>query len=242
MKNKNIIYCDFDGTVTKEDSVNKFLTLFAAEEWLEVEEQWVQGKIGSKECLAKQVALVPALPEEELMGYVNSIEIDDYFVDFYNFLKECGIELVVLSDGFDFFIQKTFEKHGLDEIKYFANTLVINNNKLSLEFNNHNSSCKNGSGTCKCSKTQIEDFCYIGDGLSDACIAKKAGKLFAKKSLKKYCDKEKIDYINFGTFEDILLHLSEEMGFAINKENKDTLLYFPGKGDLNAKFNYVNNR
>lgn len=235
MENKRIIYCDFDGTVTKEDSVNKFLTLFADEKWLEVEEQWVQGEIGSKECLAKQVELVPVLSNEELMGYVNSIEIDDYFVEFYNFLKESGVELVILSDGFDFFIEKTLEKHNLQEIKYFANTLIIKNNKLSLEFNYNNPNCKNGSGTCKCSRTEIENFCYIGDGLSDACIAKSAGRLFAKKNLKNYCDKEKIEYINFETFKDILNHFSEKMNCPDSKEGNDTLLYFPEKRRLKCK-------
>lgn len=235
MENKSIIYCDFDGTVTKEDSVNKFLTLFADKKWLEVEEQWIQGEIGSKECLSKQVELVPALSDEELMGYVNSIEIDDYFVEFYNFLKNCNVELVILSDGFDFFIEKTLEKHNLQDIKYFANSLIVNDNKLSLEFNFNNPNCKNGSGTCKCNRTKIEDFCYIGDGLSDACIANKAGKLFAKNNLKKYCDKEKIDYINFETFKDILGHFSEEIDYPASKETNDTLLYFPGKRRLKCK-------
>ena len=222
MNNQNIIYCDFDGTITKEDSVNKFLSLFADKKWLEVEDRWINGKIGSRQCLLEQVDLLPALPENILQNYIDSIEIDDYFISFYNFLKKHNYELVILSDGFDMFIQKTLAKYNLTDIKYFANTLTVKNNKLSMEFNNGNPNCENTSGTCKCSKTEIESFYYIGDGLSDACIAKKATKLFAKKNLKKYCDEQKIDYINFETFEEILG-------------------YFARKGELNAKLNYINN-
>ena len=222
MNNQNIIYCDFDGTITKEDSVNKFLSLFADEKWLEVEDRWMNGEIGSKECLQEQVNLIPELPENILKNYINSIEIDDYFVSFYNFLKKNGYELVILSDGFDLFIKETLERYNLNEIKYFANTLTVKNNKLMIDFNNGNPNCKNTSGTCKCSKIEIENFYYIGDGLSDACVARKAAKLFAKKNLKKYCDEQKIDYINFETFEEILG-------------------YFARKGELNAKLNYINN-
>jgi len=128
-----------------------------------------------------------------------------------------------LSDGFDLFIEETLKKHNLTEIKYFSNTLIMKNNKLSIEFKNGNSSCSTGSGVCKCSKTQGKEFWYIGDGLSDACISHKAGKLFAKNNLKKYCEQKEIDYIKFETFKDILA-------------------YFAEKGDLNAKFNYINNR
>lgn len=219
---KKIIYCDFDGTITKEDSVNQFLSRYADLKWLEVEERWINGEIGSRQCLLEQVNLVPALPENVFQNYVDSIEIDEYFVSFYNFLKKNGYELVILSDGFDLFIRETLKKYNLTEIKYFANTLTIENNKLKLDFNNGNPNCKNTSGTCKCSKAIIENFYYIGDGLSDACISKKAATLFAKKNLKKYCDENKINYIPFETFEDILA-------------------YFAQKGELNAKLNYINN-
>ena len=214
MNNQNIIYCDFDGTITKEDSVNKFLSLFADEKWLEVEDRWISGEIGSKQCLFEQANI--------LQNYIDSIEIDDYFISFYNFLKKHNYELVILSDGFDLFIKKTLARYNLTDIKYFANNLTVKNNKLKINFNNGNPGCENSSGTCKCSKITVKDFYYIGDGLSDACVSRKATKLFAKKNLKKYCDEQKIGYINFETFEEILG-------------------YFARKGELNAKLNYINN-
>jgi 2,3-diketo-5-methylthio-1-phosphopentane phosphatase len=224
MENPNIIYCDFDGTVTKEDSVNKFLSIFADKKWLEIEEQWIKGDIGSRECLAKQVALLPEFSRQDLSDYANSIEIDESFVDFYNYLKTQNIELVIVSDGFDFFIEEVLNRYNLNDIKFFANTLTVEDNKLNIEFNFSNPECKNGSGVCKCSRTCGRQFDYIGDGQSDVCIAKKANTLFAKNdyNLQKYCEKQGIDYISFNSFKDILD-------------------YFSQKGDLNAKLDYINN-
>lgn len=221
-KLSSIVYSDFDGTVTKEDSVNKFLTLFADKEWLEVEDEWIRGEIGSRECLLRQVNLVPELTSKQLAEYIDSIEIDEYFIDFYKFVQSQNSELVIVSDGFDLFIRETLKKHNLKGIQYYANTLVFKDNRLSLEFKYGNPYCKNGSGVCKCSTTRIKDFCYIGDGLSDACVSRKAGTLFAKKSLKKHCDEAKIDYINYETYQDVLG-------------------YFAQKGEINAKLNYINN-
>ena len=41
--NKLQIFCDFDGTITKEDTLNKFLRVYADKKWLELEEEWISG-------------------------------------------------------------------------------------------------------------------------------------------------------------------------------------------------------
>jgi len=206
---EKIIYCDFDGTITKEDTVNKFFEIFADPKWLEIEEKWLKKQIGSKECLLEQVAFLPEITQDILQKFINSIEIDEHFINFYDFIKKNGYKLVILSDGFDIFIQKTLEKYNLSEIKYFANSIKVENNKIQISFENCNPDCKNLSGSCKCSKVEVEDFCYIGDGFSDVCIAQKANILFAKKNLKKFCEDNNKEYINFNTFEDILNYFSQ---------------------------------
>ena len=44
-KDYNSIYLDFDGTITKNDTVNSFFKTFADIEWLKVEQDWIDGKI-----------------------------------------------------------------------------------------------------------------------------------------------------------------------------------------------------
>ena len=60
MKEK-IIVSDFDGTITKKDTLSTFLELYADKEWLVIEDKWVKGEIGSAECLQKQFDLVDTL-------------------------------------------------------------------------------------------------------------------------------------------------------------------------------------
>ncbi|RME18936.1 MAG: hypothetical protein D6800_14980, partial [Candidatus Zixiibacteriota bacterium] len=44
---------------------------------------------------------------------------------------------------------------------------------------------------------------FVGDGYSDACAARRADVLYAKKDLAEYCRAEKIAYTLYDTFEDV---------------------------------------
>ena len=61
---KLCILSDFDGTITSKDAIYSFISTYAQEEGITVENLWVNRKIGSKECLEKEFALIPNLNEE----------------------------------------------------------------------------------------------------------------------------------------------------------------------------------
>ena len=208
MEKIETIYCDFDGTITKRDAVNTFFEEFASPKWLESEKLWIEGKISSKENAIRQVALLPKISESELNGFINRIEIDDYFLDFVDYVKSKNIKLTILSDGFDLFIQKTLERYNLD-IPYFANKLIYENERFSIEFPYYRESCDKKAGMCKCQKVKEKNFCYIGDGTSDLCVARKANFLFASKNLHTYCTTNNIKHSHFITFYNIIDVLKE---------------------------------
>jgi len=202
MKKFDAIYCDFDGTITKEDSVNKFLEMYAPN-WMESEKLWIAGRISSRENAVIQTGLLKNVSQKQLDDYIDSIEIDDYFLDFVNYVKSKNIKLTILSDGFDLFIQKILERYNLD-IPYYANKLIYKDGRFSIEFPYYNENCIKKAGMCKCGKVKEKPFCYIGDGTSDLCIAEKADILFASKNLHIYCKENGIKHASFKSFCDIL--------------------------------------
>ncbi len=208
MKMIESIYCDFDGTITKKDSVNEFLKKYTGNKWLESEQQWIEGKISSRENAIIQVNMLKNISQRQLDDYINSIEIDDYFLEFVEFVKSKNIKLTILSDGFDLFIQKVLERYDLD-IPYYANKLIYKNNKFSIEFPYYDENCDKKAGMCKCNKVKEKRFCYIGDGTSDLCIASKADFLFATKRLHKYCEENYIKHSHFTSFRNIIDILKE---------------------------------
>ena len=202
------IFCDFDGTITKTDTLNDFLHKFASVQWMDIEKEWTSGKIGSKACLTRQIGCLKQISYEQLDSFFDSVEIDEKFIDFYYYIRAKKIPFTVVSDGFDYFIKNVFKRYGLDEICFFSNELYVKSGRFKTAYPYENSLCKFKSGTCKCkvvidNKKKDRTTVYIGNGLSDICVLDKVDIVFAKDYLANYCKEKKIDYLEFKNFENI---------------------------------------
>ena len=105
-----IILCDFDGTISVKDVTDTLLSQFGQDGCDELEELWVSGKIGSQECMSKQIALMDA-SLEELNQALAKIEIDDNFKAFIDYTEKNHIPVHVVSDGLDYAIQFVLKHH-----------------------------------------------------------------------------------------------------------------------------------
>ena len=182
---KICVVCDFDGTITERDTLYSFFEEYAVEEWKIVEELWVENKISSKECLIKEFELVPNLSEKLIDKFLESMTIDKDFKKFCTELKSKNIDIYIVSDGVDYFINKVLKKFNISEIDIISNHGEFVNGKFTLSFPNDNKNCPKDSGTCKCKvittlKEKYETVIYAGDGVSDFCSADKADILYAK--------------------------------------------------------------
>lgn len=209
---ERIIVSDFDGTITKTDTLAKFLEDYADPKWLDIENDWRDGKFGSQECLVRQFALVPNLTPVLIQDFLDTIEIDEGFISFCKRAKSKNIPIVVLSDGLDYFINIILEKNGLNFLNVITNHAYFGgkyNTDFIIEFPNDSSHCNNNAGTCKCKtvkdlKKLYKEVIYIGDGASDFCVSKEATTLFAKSGLAEYCRQNSINYTPYKTYKDII--------------------------------------
>ena len=204
------ILSDFDGTITKKDGLYSFISKYAQNNWEEIEQMWANGKIDSKTCLIKEFELVPNLSEKLISDFVKTVEIDEYFIDFYKNLRQKNIDFFIVSDGIDYFINQILKKYNLDDIKIISNHGEFFNKNFVITFPNDYKGCKNNAGTCKCKvlsdlKKRYQEIIYVGDGVSDYCVADKADILYAKLRLFEYCKKNEILCIKYETFNDIEL-------------------------------------
>jgi 2,3-diketo-5-methylthio-1-phosphopentane phosphatase len=228
---KYSVFCDFDGTITNKDTIDLMLESYADPSWLEIEEEWVAGKITSDECLSRQIACVKPLPLGEMGRFVDSLEIDKTFISFLDLLKHHDVPIYIVSDGFDWVIHRVLINNGLEkpqEMKHsgqsllsrvFSNHLEFHENQnrenFSLKFPYASKKCDSGSGMCKCSilkskaclgQEEQKKVIYIGDGRSDFCASKHADILYAKSgsSLLRECNKQNRECISFDSFKDII--------------------------------------
>ncbi|WP_334326125.1 MtnX-like HAD-IB family phosphatase [Gilliamella apicola] len=208
-----IVLCDFDGTISVKDVTDTLLSYFGQDGCDELEELWVNGKIGSQECMSKQIALMDA-SLEEVNQVLSKIEIDPMFKSFINYTQQNNIPVHVVSDGLDYAIQFVLKRHGIENLPIFANKLLHDNARSwRLEFPYANKDCIKQSGNCKCNHVKKQQYfpqiLYVGDGTSDYCVSHNVDYVFAKDKLVNYCEKNKIMHCAINSFADVTKALKQ---------------------------------
>lgn len=200
------IFCDFDGTITLKDSGDLFFQTFSQFE--PYHSDLLAGKITVRQYYHFVTHLLPCpLNEQDLEQFVDSLEIDPYFIRFTNYCKVQSIPLTIVSDGFDIYISKILEKHQIN-LPVMSNSMKVIENKYVPIFPNAVEGCECFCASCKrnailANNLTDEIIVYIGDGRSDFCPVYYADIVFAKGSLDTYCAKKHISYYPFTTFFDV---------------------------------------
>lgn len=142
------VFIDFDGTVCHDDVTDVLLRKFASSQWELLEEEWIAGKIGARACMAGQISLLRATPDE-VNACLDEVQIDAAFASFIEMLRSKGIKAAIVSDGLDYSIRHILLRHGVADIPVFSNCLVYNGDRTwRLEFPYKSMACP--AGHCKC--------------------------------------------------------------------------------------------
>ena len=211
MKSERIaIVSDFDGTITLRDVGHHFFEKYipdrnAHEELLE---KWKIGLISSRDCLEKEIAWVRA-GLSDLDDFIENERLDSFFKDFVDFCNRRKFEMMILSDGLDYYIDSILMKYGYGFIDYRSNHLVTDGDRITgVEFPWYMPELCDMCANCK--KAHVDRLrdegyftVYIGNGYSDRCPSEHADMVFAKGDLLDHCEREKIDYIQFRNFRDV---------------------------------------
>ena len=203
------ITIDFDGTVTLGDTTDLILERFAAPKWREVEAEWVAGRVGSRECLARQAALLSASPDE-IDTTLDTVETDLSFPHFVREARALGATTKIVSDGFDRFIEPILARIGV-KIPLVCNRLISEGPRSwRAEFPNSSDDCRSESGVCKCATASDGKFrLLIGDGRSDFCLAQESDLVFAKGKLVEFCREQKIPFRPIASFREARAYMRE---------------------------------
>jgi 2,3-diketo-5-methylthio-1-phosphopentane phosphatase/HAD superfamily hydrolase (TIGR01509 family) len=206
---KQLILCDFDGTISTRDMGYELLSTFARGGMEEIDRQYREGKIGSREAYARIALLCEATPHQMETFITERALIDPYFRRFLDFCLRKGIDLKIVSDGFDIYIGRILEHHRIAPIPTFANRISFKRGgKIHMEYPYYNGECGR-CGTCKRailrqSRPLYDRIAYIGNGYSDRCAAREADRVYAKDALFEYCVRGGIDCTYFDHFGEVM--------------------------------------
>jgi 2-hydroxy-3-keto-5-methylthiopentenyl-1-phosphate phosphatase len=216
------VFLDFDGTITLRDATDAILDAFADPAWVQIEEAWLSGQIGSRECLAAQMALVTAT-RDEVNRLLDEIGVDP---DFTMLLDACAARAVpvhIVSDGFDYCIERILGRQDLNlvsrltDLPIVSSTLQPDGRRWLATFRHPLEPCAHGCATCKpaaMERLNATDALtvFVGDGLSDRYAATSADVVFAKDKLATYCERASIPYAPFGTLAAVADGIDQLLG------------------------------
>ncbi|MGI0148347.1 MAG: HAD-IB family phosphatase, partial [Thermoplasmata archaeon] len=141
------VLTDFDGTVTRTDVAEAILEEFAPSTWWDIEELHRARRIGTRESLARQFALLHA-KQADLLRFVDAhVELDETFRDFAAFCKAREIHLEIVSEGLDFYVRHLMRKWDLD-VPVRTNHAVFEEGRIRIEYPWADATCTL-CGTCK---------------------------------------------------------------------------------------------
>jgi 2-hydroxy-3-keto-5-methylthiopentenyl-1-phosphate phosphatase len=201
--------CDFDGTVSPTDIGAAFARAFSPGGAAEQEGllgPWVRGEMGHRDLTRAQCRLIVATAGEAL-AFTRRFELDPHFVPFVREVTARGDRVMVVSEGFDFYVADQLARAGLGDLPFAANRLLFEPGGVTPEFPWAAGGCGD-CGNCKGQHVRAwraSGFAtvLVGDGLSDRCGARAADEVFARGELLAWCRREGIPAREFRDFADV---------------------------------------
>lgn len=203
------VFLDFDGTITIRDATDAILEAYADPAWLDVEDAWKAGRIGSRECLTAQMALVRAT-RAEVDALLDRIDVDPGCAELLETCRSRRVRVHIISDGFDYCIRRILTRPALGLEPFLKHTRIVSSHlepegrRWRVGFTAPRSGCSHGCATCKPAamarlKVPGSTAVFAGDGLSDRYAAAAADIVFAKDKLADHCAARSIPYTPFNT-------------------------------------------
>jgi 2,3-diketo-5-methylthio-1-phosphopentane phosphatase len=204
---------DFDGTICEHDVSEEILQAFAPPGWWTIDLEFQRGRIGSRECLVRQAAMLEGSRADMLEFALGNYRIDPTFAPFVAWARDNGIEVSVASDGFGFYLEPMLRAGGVEGVGLLRNRLEMDDGRPLLSFPDAHPECV-GCGTCKMRAVQghrdrFGPVAFVGEGHSDRYGALYADVVFAKKYLVDMCRSDGVTYLPWQTFDDVRRGLME---------------------------------
>ncbi|HME73293.1 MAG TPA: HAD-IB family phosphatase [Myxococcota bacterium] len=211
------VFCDFDGTFAVQDVGSTLAKRHAAERRPAQLARLARGEITAWEYNLEILDRLP-LSKAATDDFLETIELDPGAKPLLAFCDAHGLPFRILSDGFDYNLDRLRERHGV-RFAYDANRLRFENDTWRIEASLRNPNCGCGTGNCK--RARIDAYraghpgsriVHIGNGrVSDLCGALAADIAFAKGSLAEALAENKAPFERFETLHDVVASLEAQL-------------------------------
>jgi 2-hydroxy-3-keto-5-methylthiopentenyl-1-phosphate phosphatase len=207
---KTLIQCDFDGTVTEEDTSFFLLDAFAQGDWRRLLREYKEHRISVGEFNTKAFAMVKDGKSTLLEELKGRVKVRAGFHELVNYCLNTGYRLVIVSNGLDFYIKAVLKDLALDSIEVHAAQTSFLSEGMKVQYVGPDG--KKLEEDFK--EAYIKSFLklgykviYVGNGDSDFAPARYAHYIFATGELLAYCRENNLKHEPFENFIDIVRYI-----------------------------------
>jgi 2,3-diketo-5-methylthio-1-phosphopentane phosphatase len=207
--------CDFDGTVAPDDIGKALVERFSTgvpERRRALLDDWRSGAIGHRELTIAECDTL-RVTRSEAIEFTRGFGLDPHFAAFARAVLASGDRVLIVSEGFDFYIQDQLERAGLGDLPWAANQARFEDDRMVPTFPHGAGPGEGGGGCGRCGNCKAQHVrraraegdvvILVGDGFSDRCAAEIADTVLARAGLLDWCRARGLDARPFADFSDV---------------------------------------
>lgn len=199
---RRVVFCDFDGTITVEETFVAVLKKFAPELSTKLLPEMYARRVTLREGVRQILESIPSSRYNEILEFTQLQQIRPGFVELLDFLEFQGVPLVVVSGGLRGMVETVLD--SLVQRVHAIHAVDIDTNSSHLKV------CSQYEGATELiAKVQVMSQypayqkIAIGDSLTDLNMALEASVVFARDRLAEYLDEQKKPYIRWNNFSQV---------------------------------------
>jgi 2-hydroxy-3-keto-5-methylthiopentenyl-1-phosphate phosphatase len=214
-KDSLAVFCDFDGTFSVQDVGGQVAQTHLPERRAHLTTLYQKGELDAWQY-ALELFDGFEFSAESIEALLRTIDLDPGARDLLAWCESRGVPFQILSDGFDYNLNRLQEIHGI-RFDHASNRLELEGDYWRLSPGGRNPGCTCGTGLCK--RSRIEAFrqrapstlcIHIGNGrVSDLCGAEAADVAFAKDTLSEALNERGVSFYPFETLHDVISRMDE---------------------------------
>jgi 2-hydroxy-3-keto-5-methylthiopentenyl-1-phosphate phosphatase len=199
---KRIVFCDFDGTITVEETFVAMLKQFTPNVSTQLLPEIYARRVTLRQGVRQMLESIPSSSYSDIIEFTRAQPIRAGFLDFLDFLNAEKVPLVVVSGGLQSMVEVV--------LKPFASRITaIHAINVNTEGYFLRVDSRYESGTEMVAKAQImaaydvDESIVIGDSITDWNLALSASLVFARPPLTHFLEEHKKPYLAWNDFIDV---------------------------------------
>ena len=211
MDSSKVVFCDFDGTITTQDTFVSVLEKFAPETASRVLPALFRRELTLKDGISKTLGAIPTRHYPDIIEFIAEQPVRPGLKEFIEFLNDEAIPFVIISGGLKGMVEAVLEHQNLTKgVTAIYAGEVDTTGEFLQPYSQISSDTEFVAKAIAMERYPASQKIAIGDSVTDINMSLAADLVFARDRLIQYLDSENKSYIPWQNFWEIKNYLAAD--------------------------------